>query len=106
MSPTKAEVDPRELQQQLAQNIARRVVRWGLTVPAILFLEMHRPLNFVASQMLLALSPIVSIVARADELNTLAKMLERRESTEELVVAIEAAQAEADRARAARTTRP
>jgi hypothetical protein len=77
----------------LLDRIASAVVRFGMSVPAIFLLESSKPLNFVGSQFLHFLSPIVHTVLRADDLDRLALLMERRETAEELIRRIEAAEA-------------
>lgn len=91
------ELKPEE--KALVAKIALKVVRAGLTVPAILALEVHRPLSFVASQALHMLAPFVSMFLDASDVTVLARMLERRESIEEIIVAIEEADAVAQDAK-------
>jgi hypothetical protein len=86
-------------EKALVQKLARKVVRWGLTVPAILSLEVHRPLSFMASQAMHFVTPFVSMFLDAKEFQTLASMLERRETIEDVIVAIEEADASAEDAR-------
>ena len=51
------ELDPAD-EEKLIGNIAKKVVDFGLEVPAILFLEMARPLSFIGSQLaIVALGP-------------------------------------------------
>lgn len=76
-------------QKALVSRFARLVVKNGLTVPAILVLEMHRPFGYVAAQLMHMITPLVSIVFRPDEFKILAIMLERRESIEDVILAIE-----------------
>lgn len=80
-------------EKNIVGKIARKVVQWGLTVPAILTLEVHRPLSFVASQAMHMMTPFVSMFLEAREFQVLAKLLERREGIEEIIVAIEDAEA-------------
>jgi hypothetical protein len=48
-----------EDEQKLIDNIARTVVDNGLEAPAILFLEVAKPLSFIASQFaIIALGPL------------------------------------------------
>ena len=41
---------PQHEQRELLEKVAMQVVKRRLTVPAILFLEMYKPLNFLGSQ--------------------------------------------------------
>jgi hypothetical protein len=48
-----------EEEQKLINNIAKLIVDKGLEAPAIMFLEVTRPLSFVASQLaIVALGPL------------------------------------------------
>jgi hypothetical protein len=40
-----------EEEERLIDNIARTIVDYGLEAPAIMFLEVARPLSFIASQL-------------------------------------------------------
>jgi len=40
--------------QELVERVARRIAEFRLTTPAILFLEMNKPLAFLGAQFLLA----------------------------------------------------
>ena len=79
--------------EALLDRISNAVVRWGMTVPAIFLLESSKPLNFVGSQFLHFLSPMVNSVLNAQDMDRLALMLERRDTVEDLITRIEAAEA-------------
>ncbi|MGQ0723051.1 MAG: hypothetical protein ACT4PE_15990 [Candidatus Eiseniibacteriota bacterium] len=86
--------EPRSAEDDaLLDRIASAVVRFGMSVPAVFLLESSKPLNFVGSQFLHFLSPIVGMVLRADELDRFALLLERRDTAEEMIRRIEAAEA-------------
>ena len=87
------ELKPEE--KAVVSKLALKVVRWGLTVPAILLLEVHRPLSFVASQAMHFLTPFVSMFLNGQEFQVLARMLERRDAIEDVIAAIEDADARA-----------
>ena len=80
--------------EQLLDRIAQGVIRWEMSVPAIFLLESSKPLNFVGSQFLHFLSPIIHTLVDARELDRFAAMLERRDTVEELIVRIERADQE------------
>ena len=79
--------------EALLDRLAGATVRWGMSVPAIFLLESSKPLSFVGSQFLHFLSPIVHTVLDAEELDRLAVLLERRDTVEDLIRRIEAADA-------------
>lgn len=43
--------------EELIEELVHRVNEWGMVAPAILFLEAHKPLSFLASQFLLLSHP-------------------------------------------------
>jgi hypothetical protein len=79
----------RELLGQIALAIARR----RMVGPAILFLESLRPLSYIGSQAMLFLRPFLTPLLNTERYDRLAEILERREGVEELVKAIERAEA-------------
>lgn len=80
--------------EALLAAVARRVARYRMEVPAILFLESVRPLNFVGSQAMVFFAPLVQALFAMPEYERFAKLLEDRENLERLARRIEA---EADR---------
>ena len=72
------------------ERVARFVVRLGLTVPAVLWLESMRPLTFVGSQFMHVLSPSIMAILPLHEWDALASLLEEREGVEHLIGRIEA----------------
>ncbi len=70
-------------------KIGRFVVRFGLTVPAILALESVRPLSFVGSQFMHLLSPSIGAFLTVPEWDSLAHLLEDRRGLEYVLRRIE-----------------
>ncbi|HEX9750268.1 MAG TPA: hypothetical protein VGB22_03110 [candidate division Zixibacteria bacterium] len=99
-TPLSAEED------QLMTRLADKVVQWKMTVPAILFLESVKPLNYVGAQALVFFEPFVQTIFNFKEYDTFRIMMERRENMERLLQRIEQVDAEAlERERAARRVR-
>src|SRR5687768_12974062 len=73
----------------LLDRIANEVVRRRLTTPAILLLESVKPLNFVGSQFLVFMDPIVRLFLTIRDYDRFVQMLEQRDSIEWLIQAIE-----------------
>lgn len=94
MQSAEAREEPAPDDAALLHRVAREVVRRHLVTPAILFLESAKPLNFVASQLLVFLDPILRLFLTLPDYGRLARLLERRESIEWLIVAIERAEEE------------
>jgi len=74
--------------EELIEGLVRRVSEWGMVTPAILFLEAHKPLSFLASQFLLlsqpTLEPFLGEVVRDYVL-----LLEDRENMETILSRLE-----------------
>ncbi len=94
-SPGPAEPTPRQV--EIVDRLCREVVRRRLTTPALLALEMSRPLNFVTSQAIHFFDPIVRGLTDADAPREFADFLEHRGSIDYLAGRIEALEAEASR---------
>lgn len=73
----------------LMEKIAHQLVQRGMAAPAVLFLESLAPLNFLGSQALHALSPLLGVVCDPLELERMAAILEKRESIAVFVEIIE-----------------
>ena len=80
---------PESEQQELLENLAQWIVRRSLTAPAILIIETGKPLNFLGSQILIALSPFVQAFFKGDKYHKLALILEKDENVELLLQYIE-----------------
>ena len=87
-------LEPTPLQEHAVDRLARFVVRYGLTVPAILSLETLRPLSFVGSQFMHVLTPSIGAMLSYEEWDALARLLEDRRGLEVLIQRIEALDAE------------
>jgi len=78
-----------EEEEAVLEKLARKVVDRGMTVPAILFLESVKPLNFIGSQTMVFFEPIVQTVFNFKDYDNLRSALEKRESVEILILRIE-----------------
>ncbi|MDI6840380.1 MAG: hypothetical protein QMD71_06000 [bacterium] len=76
-------------ESELLKKIAKGIVDKRLTVPAITFLESVKYLNFIGSQVLLFFEPIVQSILPTQVYGRIQKVLEKRESVEYLIQAIE-----------------
>jgi hypothetical protein len=73
----------------LIRKLADFVVRRNMSMPAIMFLESVRPLNFVGSQAMVFFKPIISRFFSREEYDKLATILEKREAIDLLIKEIE-----------------
>ena len=80
--------------QQLIDRFARRVGELGLTAPAILFLELHKPLSFLGAQVLFAAQPFLGLAFDEAELRDFATIIEDRAGVEQVIDRLESIKAE------------
>jgi hypothetical protein len=81
--------EPDDDQRQIVDRLCGEVVRRHMTVPALAFLEMSRPLNSVAAAAMQFLSPLISAVVTGPEHKRFAEFLDHRGSIEYLCRRIE-----------------
>ncbi len=73
----------------LLERVADAVVKRGMTAPATVFLESLGPMNFLGSQALYFLAPIVEWALDAKEVEHVARLLERRDTISRLITIID-----------------
>ncbi len=83
-----------EKDKLLVEKIARKITYLGLTTPAIFFIEMHKPLSFLGSQLLFFLEPLLWGFFNTGDFKRFAIILEKRDSLEFLLQTIERFDAE------------
>jgi hypothetical protein len=74
----------------LLERVADAVVKRGMAAPATVFLESLGPMNFLGSQALHFLTPILEFAVNVKELEQVARLLERRVTISRLIALIEA----------------
>jgi hypothetical protein len=77
-------VEVNERVAEIVDTVAKAVVRRQMTTPALMALEMGRPLNFVASQAIHFFRPVISVVLDTEAIKEFATFLEQRGSVEYL----------------------
>ena len=70
-------------------SVAKKIVDRRLEVAAVLFLEMHKPLSFVASQGVLVAIPMLGPLIGAQRMADISKILRERANIETLISRIE-----------------
>lgn len=116
--PSRAPIDPAEQLREEMTDQDRELVDWlaeqivirRLTAAALFLLESVKPLNYVSSQLLVVLSPILGVFVTRVSYARLVNLLEKRSFIEVFLRAIEAREdellaerrAKKDEARAAR----
>lgn len=76
-------------EQRVVQQICHEVVRRRMVTPAITFLEMARPLNYLGSQTMQFFMPIISVLSNGDDIQIFVNFLERRDAIDILINEIE-----------------
>ncbi len=99
---TEDELNEEEL--QTLEMLAERVVKMNMAVPAIMFLESVRPLNYLGSQLMLFFRPLLGMASETVNMatapllgfsldvrfyNRVQEVLEKRASIEALIVRLE-----------------
>ena len=84
-------------EKDLCRRLAEKIVRHGMALPAILFLETARPMNFIGSQALAFFEPIVKGLFSWEDYTGFRIVLEQRGSVELILRSIEEAEAERTR---------
>jgi len=78
---------------QLLERIAETIVKRGMAAPATMFLESMGPMNFLGSQALHFMTPIIDCAFNVKEVEQVARLLERRDTGTRLIAIIEATSA-------------
>ena len=74
----------------LLERVADAIVKRGMAAPAMLFLEAMGPMNFLGSQALHFVSPIIECAFNAKEVSQVARLLERRDTISRLIILLDA----------------
>ena len=78
-------------ESEFLDNLADKIVRYGMTAPAMFMLEGTKPMAFLGSQLLHFFRPLVSIVwFNPESYDRLSRLLERRGTVELLLRRLEA----------------
>lgn len=92
VNPPEEALTPAEI--DLAERFARFIVNRDLAAPATAALEAGRPYNFLGSQFLTFLSPFIHLVFDRRDYDRFVRFLEKRQSVDGLLDALERAQNE------------
>jgi hypothetical protein len=99
--------EPNDEQRAVVDRICAEIVRRRLATPALIFLEMFRPLNYIGAQAMHFFQPIVTAVARGDDYRHFTEFLEGRGSVDYMCRRIEEIEAgRAAKGRAAENREP
>ena len=80
---------PTDREREIVVRVCREVVRRRMTTPALMLLEMSRPMNFLGAQALHFFKPFGSVFVEAGSWEAFAAFVERRGSVEFLCRTLE-----------------
>ena len=80
--------------EELISNLAKKIVRHGLAVPAIFFIEMVKYLSFFGSQLMVFFGPIITVFITSSSYYKYAELLEDRKNVEFLLIELERLEAD------------
>ena len=76
-------------EKQLITGLADKIVRRGLAVPAIFFLEMVKYMSFIGSQLMVFFGPVITVFIQSESYYKITHLLEERQNVEFLMLEIE-----------------
>ena len=80
-------------QATFIEKVSNKISELGLTGPAIVLLEAHKPLAFVGSQLLLVAQPTFDLFFPRNHVQDLAELMADSSQVEALIVSLEKAAA-------------
>ncbi len=75
--------------KQLISNLAEKIVRHGMSVPAIFFLEMVKYMSVIGSQLMVFFGPVITAFVQSESYYKLTHLLEERQNVEFLMLELE-----------------
>ena len=75
-------LNPMKRKKKALDKLCQGIIRRGLTTPAIIGVEMGRPLNFVGSQTMHFFTPLISAFVPTESWTSVAEFLEHRGSVD------------------------
>ena len=75
--------------RQLISNLAQKIVRHGMAIPAIFFLEMVKYMSFMGSQLMVFFGPVITVFIQSKSYYQITHLLEDRQNVEFLMLEIE-----------------
>jgi hypothetical protein len=78
-----------ERRNELIDKLAAKILKHGMAMPAVLFLEMHKPFAFLASQTVILASGFLAPFVGIQNVQEYSKLMETRENVERLITRIE-----------------
>jgi len=76
-------------ERQLISKLAKKIVKHGMAVPAIFFLEMIKYMSFIGSQLMVFFGPVITVFIQSESYYKITHLLEERKNVEFLIQEIE-----------------
>jgi hypothetical protein len=83
-------------QDLMLDMIAQAIVRRGMSVPAVFFMQTLKPLNFIGSQALVFFGPVIESIFPKNGIYDFAELMENRDNVDRLMAKIEALESKKD----------
>ena len=80
---------PPERRDEIIDYLARRVVQFGMETPAVAFLEMNKPVTWLASQLVAFFEPYIGIVSNPRLVGEIRTLMQDRSNIDRLQDRIE-----------------
>ena len=90
------EITP-ERRDEIIEWLAKQIVKRGLSTPAVIFVEMSRPISFIGSQAVQFFSPFINVALNSHLSSEIALIMEDRKNIDRLLDRLEELTAEQDR---------
>ena len=74
---------------KLITNLAEKIVRHGMAVPAVFSLEMVKYMSFIGSQLMVFFGPVITVFIQSESYYKITHLLEERQNVEFLMLEIE-----------------
>ena len=75
--------------RKLISDLAQKIVKHGMAVPAIFFLEMVKYMSFIGSQLMVFFGPVITVFIQSESYYKITHLLEERQNVEFLMLEIE-----------------
>jgi len=86
--------------RKVIDDVATAIVKRRLETPAVLFLEMNKPLSYLAGQGLIVAMPFLAPIVGAERMGRFSRFLQKPENVERLIQRIEELSEERDEKKA------
>lgn len=75
--------------RKLISDLAEKIVKHGMAVPAIFSLEMVKYMSFIGSQLMVFFGPVITVFIQSKSYYKITHILEERQNVEFLMLEIE-----------------